>query len=112
MGIIKGIDVVLYEKVETGVDKFNKPIYENKKTIVKDVLVSPVTTIDITNELSLTGKQVSYMLCIPKGDTHSWLNTKVEFFGKTFTTFGFDTKYIEKNVPLKWNRKVYCELYG
>lgn len=112
MGLIKGIDVVLYEKEKIGTDKFNRSIYKENEIVVENVLVYPVSNDEIVNELSLTGKKASYVLCIPKGDTYNWLNSKVKFFDKEFLTFGFYTEYIEDNIPLKWNKKIYCDIYG
>ena len=112
MGMIKGTKVILYEKKKTGVDGFNKPIYKEEKTEVENVLVEPISNDDLVNDLSITGKKEVYRLCIPKGDNHNFLDTKVEFFGKVFKTYGFYTEYIEDNVPLEWNRKVMCENYG
>jgi hypothetical protein len=33
----------------------------------------------------------------------------VSFFGRTFRTFGTTVKWIDANVPLKWNAKVKVE---
>ena len=67
---------------------------------------------DVISELNLSGKRIAYTLAIPKGDTHVWENTEVEFFGRKFCTIGFPTEGIEENLPLSWNKKVKVELYG
>lgn len=66
MGMIKGIAVTLIDKVETGKDPFGNPIYEDKEIVVNNVLVSPTSSDDIVNQLTLTGKKAIYTLAIPK----------------------------------------------
>ena len=81
---------------------------------VENVLVGEPTTDDIVNEVSLSGKRIAYTLAIPKKDTHTdaeWKDTKVEFFGRTFHTFGDVTQGIDALIPLDWNRKVMVEEY-
>lgn len=110
--MLKGITVVLYEKIEIGRDAFDAPIYEEKQVEVENVLVSPANTTDIVDQLQLYGKKAIYMLAIPKGDTHDWMDTKVEFFGAVWKTFGFPTEGIDHLIPLAWNKKVMVERYG
>lgn len=109
---IKGIPVTLYAKEQTGVDDFERPIYEEKAVIVDNVLIGQPTTEDITNELNLSGKQIAYVLAIPKGDENSWTNAVVEFWGEKYRTIGFPTQGIEEMIPLAWNKKVRVERYG
>lgn len=112
MGMIKGITVTLIDNLETGKDPFGTPIYEDKEIEVKNVLVSPTSSDDIVNQLTLTGKKAIYTLAIPKEDTHDWENKKVRFFGKTWRTFGEPLEGIEELIPLDWNKKVTVEHYG
>ena len=111
MSKIKGISVVLYDKVRTGTDPFGKPIFEESPVTVSNVLPSPATSDDVATEQSLSGRKVEYILGIPKGDTHDWREKKVSFFGQTFKTFGLPTEGIEENTPLLWNKKVKVERY-
>ena len=108
--MIKGIDVILYEKRQTGVDALNAPVYEQTPVTVSNVLVTPQDSVAIAEDFRLYGKRLVYELCIPKGDTHNWTDTRVDFFGESFGTFGMPREYIEANVPLAWNRKVKVEL--
>lgn len=110
--MIRGITVTLYERTPNGTDEFNYPIYTETPVAVENVLVSPVNTTDIVNDLQLYGKRAEYELCIPKGDAHAWENSRVEFFGKTWQTFGFAQELIENMAPLDWNRKVKVHRYG
>lgn len=109
--MIKGITVNLINLVETGVDGFNRPIYEEHSTLVENVLVYPSSSDDVIEQLNLTGKRAVYTLGIPKGDTHAWQDQYVEFFGKRWHVFTIPTMGIEENIPLSWNTKVMVELY-
>lgn len=111
MAMIKGITVLLYEKKQTGVDAFNKPIYEEKPIEIENVLVSPENSEDVINTSDLEGKKAVYVLAIPKGDTHDWKDKKVEFFGEKFKTFGIPVKGIDELVPGPWNMKVKVDRY-
>ena len=65
----------------------------------------------ILDENSLVGRKEVYTLAIPKGDTHDWENQVIEFWGKTWKSFGFPLEGIESNIPLAWNKKVTVERY-
>lgn len=66
MGMIKGIAVTLIDNVETGKDPFGNLIYEDKEIVVNNVLVSPTSSDDIVNQLTLTGKKRSILLLFQK----------------------------------------------
>jgi len=110
--MIKGIEVVLHQKVVSGTDAMNNPTYREEKVTVSNVLVYPVDESDIVSDHQMYGKKAVYELCIPKGDTHNWEDAKVEFFGKTWQTYGFAKEYMEEMLPLDWNRKIRVERYG
>ena len=112
MALINGITVTLYDKVQSGVDGFNVPIFTETAVTVDDVLVTPVSADDIVTSVNLYGKQAVYELSIPKGDTHIWEDRTVEFFGHKWKTFGFCREWIEDNLPLRWNKKIKVERYG
>jgi hypothetical protein len=64
----------------------------------------------------LYGKEIKYMLGIPKGDTHDWKDKKVSWtdaYGETHVcrTYGFPITGIEENIPTKWHKKVRCTDY-
>lgn len=112
MGIrIRGITVTLYDKTKTGVDAFNRPIYTESEVQIDNVLVGEPSSEEITDTLNLTGKHLAYTLGIPKGDTHTWTDRKVGFFGGLFKVIGEPTQGIEENIPLLWNKKVRVERY-
>lgn len=108
---IKGIPVKITTKLLSGYDDFNNPIYVEGEEIVENVIVSPVSSEDATEEFNLTGKHIVYTLCIPKGDAHKWDNTKVEFFNQKWQTVGYPKEYIEDMVPLEWNKQISVEHY-
>ena len=109
---IKGITVKLYTKEQTGTDPFDRPVYKETAVEVENVLVTPMSSADMVNELNLIGKTIDYELSIPKGDQHNWIDARVEFFGETFTTVGYPEEMIEELVPLDWNKKVKVERNG
>lgn len=100
------------DEVKTGTDPFGNPIYEDQDIEIENVLVSPTSSDDIVNQMTLTGKKAVYTLGIPKGDTHFWEDKEVKFFGERWRTFGFPTEGIEDLIPLDWNKKVMVERYG
>lgn len=114
---MRGITVTLYEKTQTtGVDGFGVPVYTEKPVQVKNVLIGEPTTDDIAVSTALYQKQITYMLGIPKGDTHNWMDSRVEWtdrYGTTHKvkTFGFPITGIEANIPTPWHMKVRCEQF-
>lgn len=109
---LKGITITLVDKIQTGVDDFGAIIYDDAEISVDNVLVSPTSSDDIVNQMSLTGKKAVYTLAIPKGDTRDWEDKEVKFFNKKWRTFGVPLEGIEDMIPLDWNKKVMVERYG
>ncbi len=108
---IKGIPVKLSVRTQKGIDGFNRPTYEVSQEVVENVLVGEPSAEDVVNELNLSGKRIAYTLAIPKGDTHVWEDTEVEFWGMKFKIVGIPTQGIDDNIPLQWNKKVKVERY-
>lgn len=107
-----GATVVLHVRTQTGVDSFNAPIFSETTENVDNVLIGQPTTEEIDSTLSLYGKKIEYMLGIPKGDTHDWEDTIVEFWGRRYRTFGMTIQGIEANIPTPWHKKVRVERDG
>lgn len=103
---MRGIAVTLYQKTQTGLDPANVPIYSETPVVVDNVLVAPETTLQLTSEVDLRGGEADYILAIPKGDTHSWEDARIDFFGQSFRSFGVPTQGIDDLIPLDWNLKV------
>lgn len=117
MARIRGTTVILYQENIIGHDPLGDPIMEYIPEEVDNVLVGEPSSDDIVTSTSLYGKKISYMLGIPKGDTHDWMDKKVEWtdaYGHTHAvrTFGFPITGIEENIPGPWHMKVRCEEYG
>ena len=108
---IKGMNVTLYEPIQTGIDGFGNPVYEFEAVVIENVLVAPGSSDDILSTTNLTGKKAIDTLAIPKSDNHDWTDKKVEFFGQMWKTFGIPLEGIEENIPLEWNKKVMVERY-
>lgn len=106
---IHGIPVILHELTASGTNAMNETIYTTQTTTVDNVVVSPTSEQEILDTINLTGRKAVYTLHIPKGDTHNWCNTIVEFYGKQWRTIGEPIEYIDDMVPLSWNKKVRCE---
>ncbi len=103
MSRIKGIEVILINQVEDGRDGFDHPVMTETRISVQDVLVSPLSVTEMADTLNLTGKKAVYQMAIPKGDTNTWKDQKVEFFGQVWQVIGYPKRGIEKNIPLKWH---------
>lgn len=112
---MKGTTIQLLEKVQTGVNPVNEPIIEEHWIEVAGVLVGQPTTDDVTNTLQLYGKRVEYVLGIPKGDTHNWVDTEIILpapFTGHFRTIGYPITGEPENIPLGWGQNVKVERYG
>ena len=108
---IKGITVTLVSKTETGKDPFGEPVFTESEIEVDNVLISPTTSDDIVNQLTISGKKAVYTLAIPKGDTNTWEDQEVRFFGERWRVFGIPMQGIDHLIPLAWNKKVTVERY-
>lgn len=109
--MLKGITVILVDETEESEDPFGQPVTVKEEIAVDNVLIAPASTDDVTAEMSLTGKKIVYELAIPKGDSHTWTNRQVKFFGQTWRTVGIPQEGIESLIPIDWNKKVMVERY-
>ena len=108
---IKGVSVTLIESSLVGQNPLGEPIYEESEITVENVLIAPMISEDIINQLNLTGRKAEYVLGIPKGDTHEWENKEVRFFGERWKVFGKPLQGLDHLIPLEWNKKVTVERY-
>ena len=111
MAKIHGIQITLIDKQVVSVDPFGSPVVKDVEITIDNVIVAPATTEDVTSQMSVTGKKISYTLGIPKGDNNDWENKEVRFFGKRWRTVGIPLEGIEDLIPLEWNKKVMVERY-
>lgn len=109
--MIKGIPVKLYERTLSGTDEFDHPVYTETPVIVENVLVAPASTQEILGTLNLTGKKAVYNIAIPKGDSHTWKDCRVDFFGQSWRVIGLPQQGIDENIPGSWNQKWMVERY-
>ena len=109
--MLKGITIQLFVRGEI-TDPFGAPeIADGHWIDVDNVLYGEPSTEDVTNTLNLYGKRVAYVLAIPKGDTHKWIDTLVRLPDGVYRTIGFPTHGIDELMPLAWNMKVKVERY-
>lgn len=108
---MRGITITLHNKVQTGTDEFNAPIYSDQDVSVDNVLVGEPSGDEIVQDLNLYGKHLAFVLAIPKGDAHDWTDVEVSFFGQKFRTYGEPTQGMDHLIPLSWNKKVKVERY-
>jgi hypothetical protein len=109
--MIRGMTIQIVVKTQTGTDPFGAPIYSETEEDVNNILVGQPTTEDYATTLQLTGKHIAYVLGIPKGDTHDWVNTDVIIWGERFRTIGLPQTGIQDNIPLQWGQNVKVERY-
>ena len=108
---MKGITVTLYEKQSVGKDEFNHEIFEEYPVDVKNVLIAPASATEVLDTTTMEGKRAVYVLGIPKGDTHFWEDSRIDFFGQKWKSFGIPERGIDELIPLAWNMKVMVERY-
>lgn len=114
---MKGTTVTLYDHTITSYDPLGNPIIRETPIVIENVLVGEPSTDDIATSTALYQKQIQYMLGIPKGDTHDWMDKKVKWkdaYGRIIIckTFGYPITGIEANIPGPWHMKIRCERYG
>lgn len=109
--MIKGETVILIEKIQSGTDDFNRPIYSENEIPVENVIVGSPSFDSALAELNLTGKKLAFTLGVPKTDNHNWSDTTVIIRGRRFKTYGFPLFQTPENVPGPWNLQVKVEAY-
>lgn len=103
------INVDLLVKTKTGENAFGEPVFSSEWISVSGCLVAPMSEQEILETWNLTGRKAIYQIAVPKGDTHSWTNTLVKFFGETWRTISEPIQGIDALIPLGWNKKVKVE---
>ena len=109
---MRGMTITLYDRVETGKDALNHPIYTETPVAVDNVLIAPSSVVEVLDPNNLNGRRGDYVMAIPKGDTHDWTSGKtVSFLGKDWRIIEMPEEGIEWLIPLDWNKKVRVERY-
>ena len=111
---MRGVTVQLCVRTETGKDPFGAPIYDEEYVDVDNVLIGEPTSEEILAATDLYGKSIRWMLGIPKGDTHEWMNAKIlwtDAYGNVHTlrSFGFPIVGVDALIPGAWHMKVRVE---
>ena len=109
---MKTITVQLAVKTEGAPDPFGMPTENEELIDVPGCLVGQPSTDDIAQTMEMYGKKIAYVVGVPKGDEHSWVDTDVIIWGERFRTIGYPETGIQGNIPLKWGQNVKVERYG
>ena len=109
---MKTMTVQLVVKTQDGTDPFGALIETEEIVDVPGCLVGQPSTDEISQTLEMYGKQIAYVVGLPKGDTHTWVDTDVIIWGERFKTIGFPQTGIQENIPLSWGQNVKVERYG
>lgn len=108
---MRGVTVQLVVKTQTGADQFGAPIYSEELVDINNVLVGQPTSEDLVTTMQTYGKHIAFMLGIPKGDTHDWVDTDVIIWGERYRTIGIPQTGIQENIPLSWGKNIKVERY-
>lgn len=109
---MKTTTVQLAVKTEGAPDPFGMPTETEQLIDVPGCLVGQPSTDDIAQTMEMYGKKIAYVVGVPKGDEHSWVDTDVIIWGERFRTIGYPETGIQGNIPLKWGQNVKVERYG
>ena len=103
---MKTITVQLAVKSSTTTDPFGMPIETEELVDVAGCLVGQPSADEILQAHEMYGKTISFVVGVPKGDTHSWIDTDVIIFGERYHTLGYPETGIQANIPLMWGQNV------
>lgn len=109
---MKTTTVQLAVKTEGAPDPFGMPTETEQLIDVPGCLVGQPSSDDITQTMEMYGKKIAYVVGVPKGDEHSWVDTDVIIWGERYRTIGYPETGIQGNIPLKWGQNVKVERYG
>lgn len=106
---MKTITIQLAVKTQVDTDPFGAPITTEELVDIPGCLVGQPTTDEIAQTLEMHGKQIAYVVGVPKGDEHSWIDTDVIIWGDRYRTIGYPSTAIQENIPLSWGQNVKVE---
>ena len=109
---MKGMTVQLVVKSSSETDPFGAPIETEEIVDIQDCLVGQPSTDEIAQAMEMYGKRIAYVIGVPKGDEHVWVDTDVILWGERFRTIGYPMTGIQGNIPLRWGQNVRVERYG
>lgn len=109
---MKTMTVQLVVKTNDGYDPFGAPIERETLVDIPGCLVGQPTSDEIAQTMQMHGKMIAYVVGVPKGDDHSWVDTDVIIWGDRYRTIGYPQTGIQSNIPLNWGQNVRVERYG
>lgn len=109
---MKTITVQLIKKTSTTTDPFGNPIETEEIIDVPNCLVGQPSSNELNDTMAMYGKQIAFVIGVPKNDTNDWVDTDVIVFGERFHTIGYPETGIQGNIPLNWGKNVKVERYG
>lgn len=109
---MKTVTVQLVVKTIESTDPFGAPIESESIIDVPGCLVGQPSSDEIAQTLEMYGKQIAYVIGVPKGDKNKWFDTDVIIWGDRYRTIGFPETGIQENIPLAWGQNVKVERYG
>lgn len=109
---MKTTTIQLVNKTVTGSDPLGEPIVTEVMEDIPGVLVGNPSAEDVTSTMELDGKKIAYVLGIPKGDTHEWVDAEVIIWGERYRTIGYPETGEQENIPLMWGKNVKVERNG
>ena len=86
---MKTVTVQLVKNTKTDTDPFGAPVVTEEIIDSPGCLVGQPSSDEITQTMQLYGKQIAYVVGVPKGDDNSWIDTDVIIWGERFRTIGF-----------------------
>lgn len=108
MSLIKGREVTVIRRVQTGTDNYNAPVYETKEEPVPGVLPQPGSVADLEDERP-DGSVVSMTFHFPKGYGKSLRGCSIAYDGNVYRVIGDPQPYVEENTPGEWDMPVETE---
>lgn len=108
------ISVKLHEKVLDGADGFGVPTYTTHTEVINQCLVAIGQHGQLTNNNTIQVALDTFTIAIPKGDTHEWRNSIVEFnLGGVDYRCKTNGDYLlgyEDAMPLMWHKQIWCSV--
>ncbi len=105
-----GITLTFVQKVQSGTDGLNNPVYTTTNIVVDDCLIAPVT--DPTNareQQALEQAKDQVRIHLPKLFTGDVGSSEVTYDTKTFHLDSDTVKFMDGNTPTRWNRYLRAE---
>ena len=86
--MLKGIDITLYEKTQSGTDEADAPVYTETPVTVHNVLVGEPSAEEITTELQLTGRRLATRWPSPRATPTTGTTCRWSFSASTSAPAG------------------------